>query len=373
MVKKILLLSLAFVLIPCQSAFALSNPTHFVDTQWNLFDAAGYNSIEVDITPEIEESTTTDGYYFANTVYFRNYTGTNFGGAYAGFQTNGYSGSSWIGKMALFSVWDVSSGVGETGGWATPFGGEGTGFSVRIAYNWQVGRTYRLKIYIDQDAATGDRLWAASLTDLTSSITTRIGRVYVPVARGKIYGPVTFHERYLGPVDACSSVKKSQVSFTNMTANNGVSKATTWNNYYIAPTPECPGLAWLLDTSIGVQSGIATTKPIVAPKPTQTTIAPTPQKAQPKITSVPETPKVPAPVVADTQTVKTVAVDKQPAKVAVATPPTSKKPTTILAVGLTILVGMFVITNLLIMRSHMSKKKFNKYLAKHFPFDPDAI
>jgi Domain of unknown function (DUF3472) len=369
MLKKIAVLVLFSLLVSTQSVNALTNPTHFVDTQWSLFDAAGYNSIEVDITPQFEESVTTDGYYFANTVYFRNYTGTNFGGAYAGFQTNGYSGSAWVGKMALFSVWDVGSGIAETGGWGTTFGGEGAGYSVRLKYNWVVGITYRLKIYIDQDAASGDRLWGASLTDTSTGAVTRIGRIYIPVARGKIYGPVTFHERYLGPVDACSSVKKSQVSFTNMTANNGANKATSWNNYNIAKTPECPGIAWLTDLSNGVQSGIATTKPVVAAKPVMPAPVTKTPIAQVPATQVPTPATEKAPVDTPNTVTPNPTTTAQVVATVAATTKTNSKKTIYIAVVSISAIG--IAFSAFYTRSYLARKKFLKRVALHFPFDPD--
>lgn len=352
------------------STFAFSNPTHFVDSQWNLLDRTnGYDSIEVDITPEVEESTTTDGYYFANNVYFTNYTGNNFGGAYAGMQTNGYDGTRFIGKMAIFSVWDVSSGIAESGGSGTSFGGEGSGYSVRLPYAWQVGITYNLKIYIDQDASGGNRLWAASLTNQSTGVVTRIGRVYVPVDRGKIYGPVTFHERYMGPVATCADIKKSQVRFSNMTANNGASKASSWSHYAIAKIPECPGLAWLLDSANGYESGVGTTKPApavtVAPSPAPTTHPPsirTPVVA-PKPTPTPTPVVAPEPTISNTPTTTVPATHISTQLVA---PKKRALLLSLLALG-----GLTGAGSALFTRAYLRKRKINAYFKKHFPFDPD--
>jgi hypothetical protein len=351
-----LLLLVIIQIITCGWVSALSNPTHFVDTQWHLNASNEYDSIEVDITPTVEEGTATDGYYFANTVYFRNYQGSNFGGAYAGLQTNGYDGSQWVGKMALFSVWDVSTGVPETYGKGTTFGGEGTGFSVRIPYDWQINTSYRLKIYIDQDASSGDRLWGASLTNLTNGVVTRIGRIYVPASRGKIYGPVTFHERYMGPVDDCSAVKKSQVSFTNMTANGGSVKASSWNHYYIAPTPECPGLTWLKESSNGYQSGIATPRPSDTPTTPAVSTPTTPSRA-----AVPE----PAPTPTEPSTEPNIPID-QPATTPSAAPQKKSNYWKLTWILLLILaVGGFIIV--------LVKKRYLrlKFLKQHFPHDYD--
>jgi len=241
---------------------SILNGSHFNDTQMlDLNDRTnGYSSMEVDITPEVEQGTA--GYYYANTVWYTNYTGNNSGVAYAGLQTNGFNGTSYIGHMAIFSVWDVTSGIAEQGGVGVPFSGEGTGFSVRLPYAWQVSHVYRLKIYLDTlDAGNGQSLWAAGLTDLNTGTTTRIGRIYVPTARGKIYGSVLFHERYststnTANVAKCSDLTPSRVSFNNATANNGAIIGHDYSHYYRANDAACPGLAYIQDMGNGFRSSV---------------------------------------------------------------------------------------------------------------------
>jgi hypothetical protein len=235
---------------------------HYDDTDWmGLDDVNGYEDITVDITIEIWEGSkkTNDGYYYANYATF-----TNGAGVYGGLQTNGFDGEKFIGKMALFSVWNTYSGIAEPGGTGVKFGGEGTGYSVRIPFNWSVGTTYRFKMYIDRDASSGQRTWAASLTDLSSGKTTRIGRIHVPASFGKIRRPITFHERDRGDTTSCNRITASRVRFAQMTANRGSVKAQSGRRHGRKTVPECPSVSWVQDQSDGYVSGVHVPQPTAA-------------------------------------------------------------------------------------------------------------
>ncbi len=268
-------LVISILMIPAL-ATALNGSGHYDDTSWSgLNDTSGYNNISVDITPNVWSSGN-DGYYYSNNAVFTNNTNI-----YGGLQTNGFDGSRWIGKMAIFSIWDVGSGIAEPGGTGTPFGGEGTGYSVRIPFNWQTGTSYRFNIYIEQDSSSGNRLWAASITNLSNGSVSRIGRIYAPVNFGKIHNPVTFHERYSANPNNCSEILPSQVSFTNMTANNGSVRSSGWNHYVIKNVPECPNIVWTSEEATGYTSGINTPKPGPSTSPVPAASSPTVTKPQP--------------------------------------------------------------------------------------------
>jgi hypothetical protein len=362
-------ITILFLCLNAQVATAqvLTLPVHFVDSQAiGLLDSTnGYQSIELDITPEVAEGT--DGYYFANTVYFNHYTGTNFGGAYAGFQTNGYNGTNYIGKMALFSVWDASSGIVENGGWGTGFGGEGSGYSTRIAYNWIVNHTYKIVIYLNKaDAGSGNSLWGATITDTSINEKTQIGRIYVPISRGNIYGPVSFHERYSGSTSSCSAINRSQVLFSNATANSGSILATSFNHYVVASSNDCPNLTWLQDISGGYRSGVGTQKPNPSPEPvTPAIVTPKPVAPQPAPVTVPDQ-KVPTIPFVPTTT-KTVVPVAQPKIIQRETTTKSKMFYIILFTVLMFMISFGAILS----RQFIARKNSNKYLEKHFPHDFD--
>src|SRR3989440_4518188 len=114
-------------------------------TRWNWPPAPeGYRSFIWDLRPQTDPSP--DGYFWSHQFWL---VGGEAG--YAGLQTRG---SEPTGKIAIFSVWEALGGEGPH--YAAPFRGEGSGFSVRIAFRWRVGSTYRLSV-----AAAGDAFWEA--------------------------------------------------------------------------------------------------------------------------------------------------------------------------------------------------------------------
>lgn len=235
--------------------FGLINIGHLEDTQWNLQDKTnGYTRISVDIKPGYNTFPANQAYFYANNVWFNKYTGTNGGTAYAGLQTNGNNGTQAVGKMLIFSIWDATSAAAVPGGTAVQFGGEGTGWSVRVPYNWQAGTTYRVFMYRYKIVGASS-VWSAYVTNLTTGVNQSIGMITVPTSFGTIYGPVTFHERYLGNPAPCNAVTPSKVDFFNMTANNTI-KATAWNHYYVQPATGCADFLWLKETPTGYRSGV---------------------------------------------------------------------------------------------------------------------
>jgi Domain of unknown function (DUF3472) len=237
---------------------------HYDDTSWSGLDAAGgYDDIEVDIRVDVSTGVgasrndgRNDAYYYSNYVTFANGVG-----AYGGLQTNGFDGKKWVGKMLIFSIWTANSGIAEPGGTETKFDGEGVGYSVRLPFSWALGTTYRFKMYLEGPAGSGGRLWGASLQDLGTGQTTRIGRILVPVGFGKIRRPITFHERDRGDTPSCSAISPSRVSFSKMTANGGDLKATSFKHGRPRALPECPGISWSQDRPGGYTSGVSVPTP----------------------------------------------------------------------------------------------------------------
>ncbi len=230
---------------------------HIIDTYWNNIDREqGYTKIFTDIDVEVSPGIKSY-YYYALSPYF-----TNGNNLYTGLQTNGYNGSVWIGKMAIFSVWNVTSGIAERDGWGTTFGGEGTGYSVRIPFNWRKNRTYRLTIYRYSNPKDSNSIWAAKITSVESGKTKRIGRIYVPDSFGQIRSPVTFHERYMGLTDSCNDLEKSKVTFRNTGSYIGKKKvlSKSWWDYYNG-MDQCGNMVWKQTLKNGVRSAAGILKP----------------------------------------------------------------------------------------------------------------
>ena len=80
--------------------------------------------------------------------------------AYFGLQTRG---SDPTGKIAIFSVWRAIDAEGPE--FAAPFGGEGSGMTARIRYEWVPGRRERLAVRAD-----GDGWWRAEPGNRVSDV-----------------------------------------------------------------------------------------------------------------------------------------------------------------------------------------------------------
>src|SRR5256714_5970776 len=159
-------------------------------TQWDWPPAPeGYRSFIWDLRPQTDPSP--DGYFWSHQFWL---VGGEAG--YAGLQTRG---SEPTGKIAIFSVWEAVGGEGP--GYAAPFSGEGSGFSVRIAFRWRVGSTYRLSV-----AAAGDAFWEARVGEAGGTdplirpiqVAPRCGRLRDP--------PVMWTERHAGPPSSCAGI-----------------------------------------------------------------------------------------------------------------------------------------------------------------------
>jgi len=130
-------------------------------------------------------------------------------GGYIGVQKDGTS------KVAIFSIWD-SNGVrcgNVAGAICRTFGGEGVGHQTLIPYNWQAGRTYRLRVWAGGTDASGE-WWVGAIKDTTSGIETQIGQVRVPFGRGWLNNQViTWVEWWKSGVNRCSELPASTIYF----------------------------------------------------------------------------------------------------------------------------------------------------------------
>ena len=72
-----------------------------------------------------------------------NWQGASYG-RYLGLQTNGNRLDGTTGDTALFSLWDANAASGPNCG---NFGGEGSGYSCRLAYPIATNRYYRYRIW----------------------------------------------------------------------------------------------------------------------------------------------------------------------------------------------------------------------------------
>ena len=174
----------------------------------------------VTMTPNHSEN----GYSFYSMV--NGFKDRNFG-MYAGVQTNGNLGNGAdIGNVFVFSIWNATSARPAAGSTATPFGGEGVGYSLRMPYNWSIDTPYTIRIYRTQkNPSTNTYKWAASITNQKTLQTKVVGEIVAPSTASEFIIPQSlFHERFIGTDPKCfgtqSALERTGVTFSNFKANN---------------------------------------------------------------------------------------------------------------------------------------------------------
>lgn len=168
---------------------------------------AGYSSfehvllIETDPGPE-------SAYFWAHQFVLLGGTG-----GYLGLQTRG-SAEGVTGRIAIFSIWDAVAALGST---TVRFTGEGEGWSCRIAYPWEVGRRYRLRL-----ANPEPGWWVASVRDDTTGVGAEIGRIQVPPHWQRLDSwSVMWTEWYGQPLVRCEDLPHASVVFHTPAADDG--------------------------------------------------------------------------------------------------------------------------------------------------------
>lgn len=132
------------------------------------------------------------------------WTGSTDGG-YVGLQTDGDRGDGSHGDTAIFSIWDAA---GATGPHCLTFGGEGVGYSCRLAYSVEQNTVYTFRLRGRTDA-DGVR-WTAWIHSGRSNSDSRIGTILVPAGTGPAANVQNFVE-YFGDARPCDQVPESQV------------------------------------------------------------------------------------------------------------------------------------------------------------------
>jgi hypothetical protein len=200
-------------------------------TTWSWPAApGGYNEMRWELEPRTDPSPV--GYFWSHQVGL-------LGGeaAYFGLQT---VGAAPTGKIAIFSVWDAIEAEGPE--YATAFGGEGTGMTVRIRYEWEPGRREHLALRHD-----GDGWWRAEVDDQL------VGRIRVdPTWGGLAPTSIMWTERYAPPPRTCADLGHAVAWFSAPWAGgaDGAVEPVHHHNH-LATNRGCPGSS-VHDTGGGV-------------------------------------------------------------------------------------------------------------------------
>lgn len=204
--------AMAAVAVPAP-AYAAQHQNANIYTHWNFSGASiGYWNVDQQMRVEAKATAT----YWS--LFWRWTTSSD--GGYMGLQTNGSRFDGSTGETAIFSLWNATAASGPS---CRSFGGEGTGYSCRLAYTFSTNRFYRYRVWILNKDSVG-QWWGAWIQDTTTGVDTYIGSIRVAATRTRITGVMNFVE-YFGTAVACGSVPRSQALWTQPAANhlgNGV-------------------------------------------------------------------------------------------------------------------------------------------------------
>ena len=125
-----------------------------------------------------------------------NWVGSSDGG-YLGLQTSGSRFNGTSGDTAIFSLWNANAARGPSCG---QFGGEGNGYSCRLAYSISTSPFYRYRVW-RQNADAGGQWWGAWIQNLSTGTDTYIGSIRVAAGRSAMTNVQNFVE-YFGTAKA---------------------------------------------------------------------------------------------------------------------------------------------------------------------------
>ncbi|MBA7560595.1 DUF3472 domain-containing protein [Candidatus Atribacteria bacterium 1244-E10-H5-B2] len=167
--------------------------------------------LTIDIDPGIQSA-----YYWAHSFYFKN---EEIG--YMGLQTNGCMQGEWVGKMAIFSMWNALEAEPGPGASCEWFIGEGEGWSCRKKYNWVEGGTYCLRVEAYGVDEQENEWWGAWIIDTSINQEIFIGKIKVPSSWQRMDDYSAVWVEYYGQVNDCDSITYAKARFKQPTADNG--------------------------------------------------------------------------------------------------------------------------------------------------------
>ena len=168
-----------------------------------------YNNQDTFLT--INHEPIEDSYYFwAQQFWFM-----NGDGGYIGLQTGGQINGLTT-KIAIFSVWKALDAKKSNliSSWAGTFGGEGTGFSCKIPFNWRQNVEYRLRLIkiTNLDTHPNSDWWSAFIQEVPSGKEESIGQILLPTQWGGLTRDSNFFVEYFLPVSDCENIPFAQAT-----------------------------------------------------------------------------------------------------------------------------------------------------------------
>lgn len=204
----VVLASVIVLLATASPAHAAQHQNAYLYSNWSFSGSTvGYWNVDQLMRVEQKAAAT----YWAKLWTFR---GATYGG-YMGLQTDGSRGDGTTGETAIFSLWNANAASGPR---CLTFGGEGVGYSCRLAYPFSLNTYYRLRVWrLNADA--GGQWWGAWIQNTATGVDSHIGSIRVPSANTLLTGVRNFVE-YFGPAVPCTSVPRSQAVWTQPAANS---------------------------------------------------------------------------------------------------------------------------------------------------------
>jgi len=229
----------------------------------NWVTTSGGTKISIDMTPLWGES----GYhYYSMSSFFKDQSY----GLYAGLQTNGNLGNGQdVGNVYVFSVWNAKSAKPENSSVATPFGGEGVGYSLRMSYDWKVGTTYTITMQRERfdsaaNSGAGGWIWSSSILDKSNGRVTRIGEITGTAQSISLQGSSAFHERFSGTAPLCSTgstnLEKAGVRLERLTSDVPIAFSGTSAPNNIFASADCKPYIHVKNSTSAAITGFGVTQ-----------------------------------------------------------------------------------------------------------------
>ena len=139
-------------------------------------------------------------------------------GGYIGLQTNGYMQGRWVGKMAIFSIWNATAAIPGPRAECERFSGEGRGWSCRMRYPWKEGHSYRLRLWMCGNCVgETDPAWdwlGAWILDETTGEEVNLGFIRVPSSWHWLALTSCVWVEYYGQVESCDAIPYAVAEFS---------------------------------------------------------------------------------------------------------------------------------------------------------------
>ena len=192
------------------SAAPLSPAATYTDWVWPV-TLTGYHNFSWTLKPVLDPSP--DGYLWSQNFHF-----TGGGSGYLGLETVATGAGTITGKAAVFSI--TSATGASSSGFSGPLTGGNTGFQAVVPYPWVAGQTYTLNI-----TQTSYGTWSAAVLNTSTGVSTAVGQIQVPANWGGLTANTTmWSEQYSPTITDCKQVARSDVQFSNPTADGGTVK-----------------------------------------------------------------------------------------------------------------------------------------------------